>query len=339
MSHGLDFTKGRAAMAYAGNNLPWHGYGESMPEGENWSLDTWLEKAGANFEVVPIPSEYQWNGEYRTVPNRVQLVRNDSGASLSEMSANSYKIHQPRELFEFFRNITDESGDFQMRTAGVLHGGRKLWAMAERKGGGLTVGEGVVKPFLLLCGSFDGTMCSTGRFTTVEVVCQNTLAMATSGKQNGIAKQKHSSDFNLDKMQIDLGAFDESFAKHIEMLNGMTEIKMTEEMIIRYFAKLYAPEAFENDENWRKSKMVFDDDVSTNKKNVLADLVNHYEDNLGHALAGNTGTLYGALRTVTFYQDHEARTKGGKRWESATIGAGNRTKNEALDLALEVLNA
>jgi phage/plasmid-like protein (TIGR03299 family) len=334
MSHGLDFSKGRAAMAYRGQQAPWHGYGESQPEGVEWTLNEWLTNAGADFEVVKVPSQYQWGNELKTVPDRFQLIRNDTGDSLSEMSRH-YKIHQPKELFEFFRSITDETGEFQLRTAGVLHGGKKLWAMAERKDGGMTVGEGLIKPYLLLCGSFDGTMASTGRFTTVEVVCQNTLAMSERDKKTQ-AKQKHSSDFDIERMQIDLGAFDSQFKAHIETLQEMAKFKMNEEMVTRFFAKLYAPDCFVEPNKWQSSSVDMDN-ISTNAKNTVAALLEHYEDNLGAALVGHEGTLWGSLRTVTFFQDHEARTKGDKRWESATIGAGNRKKNEALDLALSVI--
>lgn len=343
MAHELDFSKGRAAIAFAGDKFPWHGYGEQKPEDEQWDIGTWLEKAGADFEVVKVPSQYAWGTDektglpiYRTAKDRFQLVRNDTGESLSEMSKD-YKIHQPKELFEFFRSITDETGEFEMRTAGVLHGGKKLWALAERKGGGEAIGEGVVKPYLLLAGSFDGTMASTGRFTTVEVVCQNTLSMSEMDKKTQ-AKQKHSSDFDIERMQIDLAEFDSTFANHAEKLREMSRFKMTEQMITRYFAKLYGPEAFDDVKQWQSST-VEQDNLTTNQKNVIANLLDYYEDNLGYALVGNAGTLYGALRTVTFYHDHEARTKGDKRWESTTIGNGNRKKNEALDLALEVIEA
>lgn len=336
MSHGLDFSKGRAAIAFAGDKFPWHGYGEQKPEGVDWTIETWLEQAGADFEVVKVPSQYEWNGSLRTVRDRYQLVRNDTGESLSEMSKD-YKIHQPKDLFEFFRSITDETGEFEMRTAGVLHGGKKLWALAERKGGGEAVGEGVIKPYLLLAGSFDGTMASTGRFTTIEVVCQNTLSMSEADKKTQ-AKQKHSSDFDISRMQIDLAAFDSTFANHIERMKEMAKFKVDDQMAARFFAKLYAPECFADESKWQSCE-VDQDKLTTNQKNNVAALLDYYEDSLGHALIGNNGTLFGALRTVTFYHDHEARTKGNKRWESATVGNGNRMKNKALDLALEIIEA
>jgi phage/plasmid-like protein (TIGR03299 family) len=336
--HGLDFSKGRAAMAFAGDKLPWHGFGESQPDGVTWTLEEWLKQAGADFDVVKVPSQYEFpigSGQMRTAKDRFQLVRDDTGDSLSEMSKD-YRVHQPKELFEFFRSITDETGEFFMKTAGVLHGGKKLWALAERKDGGLAVGEGVIKPYLLLCGSFDGTMASTGRFTTVEVVCQNTLSMSAQDKGTQ-AKQKHSSDFNIEKMAIDLSVFDSTFVRHVELLQEMAKLKMNEQMVTRFFAKLYASEVFEDVDKWQTCP-VNQDGLSTNKSNTIAGLLETYEDNLGHALTGNSGTLWGALRTVTFHHDHLARTKEGKRWESATIGAGNRKKDEALELALELVS-
>ena len=40
-----------------------------------------------------------------------------------------YQVVQPREILEFYRDLTEMSG-FELETAGVLKGGRKFWALA-----------------------------------------------------------------------------------------------------------------------------------------------------------------------------------------------------------------
>lgn len=342
MSHALDFSNGRANIAYRGET-PWHGYGDVI--GENDSLEDIIKKAGLDHSIVAVPSQYVWNDEVRTVPNRVQLVRSDTGESLSEMSGNTYKIRQPSEIVEFFRNLC-EGNELQMNVAGSLHGGRKIWAMAERLGHEAEIKVGktkksgtgdIIKPYVLLVESYDGTHATTGRFTSVRVVCQNTLSLSGMIDAKTQVKQKHSQDFDIKGMQIELAKFDEDFASYIDYLQEMATFKMSEQDVLRYFSKLYAPEVFLDPEDWQKSSVDMER-PTTNAKNNVISLLEHYEDNLGHALSSADGTLYGALQTVTFFQDHEARTKGNKRWESATIGAGNRKKNEALNLAMQVVN-
>lgn len=43
------------------------------------------------------------------------------------MVSNRYKVVQPREILEFYRDLTEDAG-FELETAGVR--GRKLWALA-----------------------------------------------------------------------------------------------------------------------------------------------------------------------------------------------------------------
>jgi len=43
--------------------------------------------------------------------------------------ATASKVVQPEEILEFYRDLTEVSG-FELDTAGVLKGGRKMWALA-----------------------------------------------------------------------------------------------------------------------------------------------------------------------------------------------------------------
>ncbi len=45
------------------------------------------------------------------------------------MVSQRYQVVQPREILEFYRDLTEVSG-FQLETAGVLIGGKKVWALA-----------------------------------------------------------------------------------------------------------------------------------------------------------------------------------------------------------------
>jgi phage/plasmid-like protein (TIGR03299 family) len=331
MSHELDFSKGSAAIAYRGE-VPWHGFGNVI--GANDSIKTIQKKAGLDYEVHPTPSLYMFNDELREVKNRVQLVRSDTGESLSEMSGSNYKIRQPAEVLEFFKNLCD-GGGLQINVAGALHGGKKVWALAERVGAGGTIGNDLIKPYILLVDSYDGTHATTARWTSVRVVCQNTLSFSEQDRKTQ-TKRKHSQEFGVDGMQLELGEFDKSFKAYVETLKAMTKVKMTDDKLQRFFAKIYCPEVFKDEEKWTNSILDFED-TSTNKRNQIADLFNLNRDNLGAELPSANNTLYGALQTVTFFQDHIARTKGNKRFESATIGAGNRFKDDAHELALSLI--
>jgi phage/plasmid-like protein (TIGR03299 family) len=332
MSHELDFTRGEAAIAYRGE-LPWHGFGESINSGD--SIEDIIKKAGLDWTAEASPALYHFGNEERVAANRVILHRSDTGDFLSMVSKSNYKVRQPAEIVEFFRNMT-ESGGYEIEVAGALHGGRKIWCLAKRVDAAGTIGADIIKPYVLLLDSFDGSHATTGRLTSVRVVCQNTVSYSQFLDGATTAKQRHSQEFDPAKLQIQLGQFDKAFLNYIEAMQAMSKVKITDKKLERFFTRIYAPDAFEDAEKWKSSKYDLEE-VSTAKKNVLADLLNLFNDNPGSNLASADGTLFGALQTVTYYQDHEARTKDNKRWESATIGAGNRIKDQAMDLALDWL--
>lgn len=333
--------------AYASNrDKPWKSNGSEVDP--NASLDVWLEEAGLNYDVKAVPALYEHNGVLRRVENRVQLIRSDTGNALSQVSENSYKVRQPREIMEFFRNLV-ASNNMQMEVVGAMQGGKKIFALAksgeERE---IVKGSGdLVSANVFLIESFDGSHATKARSGAERLYCLNQIE--THGFRSGnsftdrnAVKRKHSQEFIPEEVQFELAHMNENFAQFCDFAQDMAGFKMTEEMIQRYFARIYAPKVFgENVDNWQKAKKLDweAEGVSSNQRNVVADVLNVVEDNLGHALQGATGTLWGALNAVTFYHDHEARTKGEKRWESAMIGAGNNTKNDAFKIAKEVISS
>jgi phage/plasmid-like protein (TIGR03299 family) len=341
MSHELDMSRGEAAIAYRGE-LPWHGYGNTIEP--NDSIETIQKKANLDWTVEASPSMFEVPGAkesddpvIKRYDNRVILYRSDNFKPLSQVSESNYKVRQPGDILGAFRQIVS-SGEFEIEVAGALQGGAKVWALAKRVGGAGTLGADIIKPYLLMLDSYDGSTATTLRATTVRVVCANTVRFSELLDKETQVKSKHSQEFDPDKMMHNLGAYDSAFARFMESMKAMAGVKMTDKKLERFFSRLYAPEALAKVENWQTCGLDFDK-ISTNAQNVIADLLNLSKDCPGSNLPSANGTLYGALQTVTYYQDHEARTKGGKRWESATIGNGDRMKSDALHLALETIGA
>ena len=84
----IDESTGAPAIAYVGET-PWHGLGEELAEGE--PIETWLRAARLDWELKRLPVQYLANGKLRTMEDRFVLVRNDSHAALSIVSAD-YQI-------------------------------------------------------------------------------------------------------------------------------------------------------------------------------------------------------------------------------------------------------
>lgn len=196
MAHLID------TMAYTGQT-PWHGLGNILPPEQ--SLDIWLKAAGMDWTIEQ--SEVMFNVasdalHIRSFADSKVLYRSDTLKPLSVVSSR-YNVVQPHEVLHFYQDLV-EVGRFELETAGSLKGGRKLWALA-KTGQNLTLkGGDRVKSYLLLATSCDGTLCTTAQFTSLRVVCNNTLQMALRENTSAI-KVPHSTKFNAAAVKEALG--------------------------------------------------------------------------------------------------------------------------------------
>jgi phage/plasmid-like protein (TIGR03299 family) len=348
MSHALDFSAGKAAIAFAGE-LPWHGFGERITP--NMTLAQMRKAASLNWHVQeldafymhqPQPTRSNKNPEpvMMKAPNRKTLVRSDTGDFLSHMSENKYEVRQPEMIVEFFRDIC-ETGGFQIETLGALHGGKRVWCMASRKGGASEL-SGLIKPNILLADSYDGSMATIAKFTTVTVVCQNTLSMARADGKKEEIRIGHHQKFDEQAVKAQLGEIDNSFASFLDQMHAFSKVKMSPAFKERFFLKLFAkPEVFGESKGkgkaWKTAKLDFDA-ASTASKTVVKELLRLSEEGNAPGSDFFNGSLYNALQTVTYYQDHEARSKGNLRWQSALLGNGNATKDAAHELAMSLID-
>jgi phage/plasmid-like protein (TIGR03299 family) len=124
MAHHVD------KMAYVGQT-PWHGLGNQLSS--NQPIEVWEQQAGMNWAIKEAPVQFmdtvdETQSRLITYPQSKVLYRSDTQVPLSVVSQR-YQVVQPREILEFYRDLTEVSG-FQLETAGVLKGGKKIWALA-----------------------------------------------------------------------------------------------------------------------------------------------------------------------------------------------------------------
>jgi len=322
MAHLIDMSNGRANIAYAGD-VPWHGLGANVDADE--SLDVWMEKAGFNWEVkkAPVVGLLE-DGSQIAAPNRWVLHRSDTRAALSVMSSN-YNITQPREVAEFFRELV-EAGGFKMETLGMLRGGAIYWALA-KVDDSFDVGQGDnVLPYLLLATSCDGTLSNVAQFTTVRVVCNNTLTVAANNK-SGQIRVPHSTKFDPVKFKTELGVIGGSWERFKSEAVELSKREVSRAEAVQFFLNVFYP----------------DQTIDLEDKIVrpqLAQVLSTYENGVGQSVATASGTAWGLLNAVTRYTDHEKKAASNdNRLQSAWFGAGARFKARAYDEALALLAA
>ena len=300
-------------MAFVGET-PWHGLGQEIDE--NSSIEEWQKAAGMDWTINSSPIKFDAEGNDQLYSGQNVLYRSDTHLPLSVVS-NRYKAVQPVEVLEFFRDLIDEN-EFKIHTAGTLRGGKRMWALAETgKFGEVCKGDGV-GGFLLLSTSCDRTLATTARFTTVSVVCNNTLTMAVNDKSNCVSFS-HIQQFDHEKVKEKLGTAVASFGSFMEMAKILQKQKMSIPKAKEFLDALIAP-----------LNQVKDQPLSENRayKKIIA-LFD--EDAKGQELVGNT--KWGMLNAVTEYVDHHNPSRNNDaRLDSAWFGTGDRLKAKAVQL-------
>ena len=167
-------------------------------------LDVWLPQAGLDWQIKETPVRFVDGGkgplgQIHSFDDHKVLYRSDTQAPLSVVSKR-YQVVQPREILEFYRDLTEVSG-FELETAGSLKGGRKVWALARTGQSGVLKGRDRTNAYVLLATACDGTMATTAQFTSVRVVCNNTLAVALNGQAQSV-KVSHRCVFDAEAVKL-----------------------------------------------------------------------------------------------------------------------------------------
>lgn len=322
MAHEISFVTGLPSIAYKGDT-PWHGYGQRI--NENLPLEEWQRQAQLDWEVERKQVFFQHGITVKQIPKKVALVRSDTKQPLSVVS-DRYKVVQPKEVLQFFKDLIEEQG-FEMNTAGCLKDGKRVWALADVGKSFRAKGVDPVGGYLLLATAYDGTFATTAQFTSIRVVCNNTLGFSLNrGGEGGIVRIPHTQDFKDYDVKAQLG-LDTSWVRFMNNVTQLTEHKVTREQVIDYFLRVLD---------------VTQDEVNLDGKQVhtMKKLMAAYTSGPGAQLPSAKDTLWGAVNAVTYITDHESRAaNSGNRFDSASFGGGAKRKSKAFDIALSMAEA
>lgn len=318
MAHHLTFAQnGEAEMAYTGQ-VPWHGLGQKV--NPDASIEEWMQQANLQWEIKNSPVMYQ-NGEMHEAPEFRVLYRSDNNKHLSVVS-DRYKVVQPKEMLEFFRSLVDAEG-FSIETVGSLKGGRRMWALAKTNIEDEVNGGDLIKGYLLLITSCDGSLATTAKFISTRVVCWNTQAIAL-GEAGQEVRVRHNTTFNADSVKGKMGLVGRSaFNKFIERMRNLSSISLSTEDA-KQAISLILPTPL--------GAMKIEDTKGFCK---ILDLFQGGA--MGSNLPGVPGTAWGLLNAVTEYTDHHVRAHTAEnRLDSSWFGAGANLKVTAEEFLLSL---
>lgn len=339
-------------MAYVGET-PWHGLGNQLSQ--NQPIEVWAQQAGMDWRIESANVSYMAKnerGQSILMPYEEQrvLYRSDTHAPLSVVSQR-YQEVQPIEILEFYRDLTEQSG-FELETAGVLKGGKKFWALAKTGQSTALKGKDVSNGYILLATACDGTLATTAQFTSIRVVCNNTLAIALKGQNSsaGVVKVPHSTKFDAEKVKQQLGISVRAWDEHMYEMKQLSQRKVTQQDAAAYFdavfnntnlsiadqdesiIQYYRNVAQNPQSNPNKEKT----EPNARAMSKVMEMFNG--QGRGASLSSAKDTAYGLLCSMTEFIDHERRAMStDHRLDSAWFGAGANIKQRSLEQALQFI--
>ncbi len=315
---------GRAEMAYQGN-VPWHGLGQQVSP--DASIDDWRRAAGLNWSVVRRPVQYTGatDEEILSFPTHHVLYRDDNLKALSVVR-DRYKIVQPEQILEFFRDLISGVG-FKIETAGSLDEGRKIWVLANTGLQEEIVAGDRVKGYLLLATSYDGQMATTGTYTSTRVVCNNTLQMALARDSAQAVKVRHNTEFLPDVVKAELGLMaTEAWGQFVTRMQTLSKVRLSDVSAREALARVMTA----------RSSIVSKGDV-TETRGFKKVMQLFQGDGRGSNMAGVRGTAWGLVNAVTQFVDFERKAQSTEtRLNSAWFGSGANLKDDAVKTLLEM---
>jgi phage/plasmid-like protein (TIGR03299 family) len=316
MAHNLRMVEGEAGMAFTGET-PWHGLGTKLDA--PMTAEEAIVAAKLDYTVT---KEKLFLADGREAPSFCTMA-SDTMAMLGVVG-DRYQPLQNKDAFGFF-DVLVGAGEARYETAGALGQGERIWLLAKMPETVEAVKNDPIETFVLLSNSHDGSTSVEARYTTIRVVCQNTLHMATSASKAVVSiRHTKSVEARLKLAAGLLSGYQEHLGQFSDAMKLLAKVRINDDMIA----------AFENHMFGDVDK-VPEGRGRTMLSNNLSAFENLLVKGRGTEIPGVVGTAYGMVNAYTEWADFTSQVKGTTDRTNAIIfGNAASKKTEAMEFAL-----
>ena len=316
---------------------PWHGIGTEFDHPATAAEA--IKAAKLDWEVQAIPiyagmpdiNDSSKINEYIPVKDERATVRMDTKDTLGVVGR-LYTPIQNVECFSFFDGVVGE-GKAIYEVCGALGSGETIWMLA-RMDGELRIlkTDDIVKKYLLLTNSHNGTSTMRMFFSGIRVVCQNTLNLAnTEVEKSGdnIVRIKHLPGVHnkVEAAKEILGLVDKTYKELQQTYDSLARYQVNDKWLTNYVKEIVPAKD--------------EDEVSTRTENVRNGILSRFGSE-SNSLPGISGSAWSAFNSATEYIDHysiyskEKKNNPTSRFASIFIGRGAEFKQRAFNVAVEM---
>jgi len=322
-------------MFYVGV-VPWHHLGKRLTTRPG--LDEAMRAGGLNWTVSTKPLALALAQEIPSyVPQRVAVVRDDRGAGevgrVLGVVHPGYRLLQNRAGLEIFDELL---GGGKYETGGYLRQGEVIWLQAALRKPIQVRKNDKLKTFLLFSNSHDGSRPIDIRLTTVRVVCNNTLSLATRSRELGtFFRRGH--NLSLGALKDEAKAFfkqmlEEQTAQQ-EIIRKMSNTRCDDAAFGRFLATLVPdPKAPANLASNLALAQAYETRLQTAQaaRAAIREIRKHgcRQRLTDQPVPPGDGSWWGALNAVTAWVDH-VQTVEGSAYAHQLFGAGDTLKSLA----------
>lgn len=359
MAHNIEIRDGEGSFVTAGGrqNIPWHNLGKVIDK-DRLTIQEAIVACKANYDVgidnlIRVTAE-----DVERIKNGLPLdrlitkkdlikshnctVRRDLDEVLGVVG-NKYEVVQNMEGFEFVQDILNGvSGNSNIpfiETAGVLGNGERMFVTAKFKEPFKIKGSNdTIEDYILFTNSHDGTGAVIAQFTTIRVVCNNTLNIALNETRNKVrfmhTKNVHS-QINLKERENAQKALSilkghQVYVENLkETLDRFADVKVDDKIIKRIVGSVFLEQEQLKQlqlENYSLNNI----DISTTTKNKFENMLSVIDNGIGQENWRGSG-LWVLNGVTTYFQNHSNYKNNTVKLDSLMEGNANKKMQKAYD--------
>lgn len=295
MAHEIEISQNGQASFASLREPAWHGLGTVF--NEEVSTEKMLELAhldnwNVRLEEIELPSNHTSHKSHFFVTRTNPFDRSES--NVLGVVGERYKVLQNEELFDFASALLHDGGRWE--TAGSIKSGTQVFGSIALERESVLDPNGVsdvVKTYLLVNTSHDGSVSIQASVTPVRVVCANTLNLALGGgvgrnrdvKQSFKIRHTQSANGKIQVAREALGIANIYMNEFDKVSKELFEIQVSNDKFNDIIRNAYPmPE----DENSKKARTLW--------ANKLEKIEEIYNGPTNHMIAG---TAWGVLNAMT----------------------------------------